>query len=70
MPHWTIPSPAPDDPVADAAKAISSLQTQLDSLFAANITVGAIDDVSSHVRTFTKEFEANAAEARSRLAGS
>jgi hypothetical protein len=70
MPHWTIPNPAHDDPVADAAKAISSLQSQLDTLFAGNITVAAIDDVSGHVRTFSQEFEANAAEARSRLSGS
>ncbi|HEX4432334.1 MAG TPA: hypothetical protein VHZ96_23890 [Frankiaceae bacterium] len=69
MPHWTVPRPAPDDPIADAAKAITSLQSQLDSLFDAKITSAAIDDVSGHVRTFSEEFEKNADEARAKLSG-
>ncbi len=67
MPHWTVPRPAPDDPIADAANAITALQTQLDTLFDGNITAAAIDDVSGHVRTFSKEFEEHAAEARAKL---
>ncbi len=70
MPHWTVPRPAADDPIADALKAITSLQAQLDTLFEGKITAAAIDDVSSHVRTFSQEFEEHAAEARARLAGS
>lgn len=69
MPHWTVPRPAPDDPTADAAKAITALQTQLDTLFDGNISAAAIDDVSGHVRTFSKEFEEHAAEARAKLSG-
>jgi hypothetical protein len=70
MPHWTLPRPAPGDPIADAVKAIASLQSQLDTLFAGNLTLEALDDVSGHVRTFTKEFEEHASEARARLSGS
>jgi hypothetical protein len=70
MPHWTLPRPAPDDPVADAVKAIASLQTQLDTLFAGDMSPAALDDVSGHVRTFSKEFEEHATEARSRLSKS
>jgi hypothetical protein len=70
MPHWTLPRPTQDDPVADAVKAIASLQTQLDTLFAGNMTLTALDDVSGHVRTFSKEFEEHATEARSRLSKS
>ena len=69
MPHWTVPRPASDDPIADAAKAITSLQSQLDTLFDGKITAAAIDDVSGHVRTFSKEFEEHAAEARGKLSG-
>lgn len=69
MPHWTVPRPAPDDPIADAAKAITSLQSQLDTLFDGDITAATIDDVSAHVRTFTQEFEKHAAEARAKLSG-
>jgi hypothetical protein len=67
MPHWTAPRPAPDDPIADAAKAITALQSELDSLFDGKITAAAIDDISSHVHTFSKEFEEHAAEARAKL---
>ena len=70
MPHWTLPRPAPDDPVADAVKAIASLQTQLDTLFAGDMTLAALDDVSGHVRTFNKEFEEHVTETRSRLSKS
>jgi hypothetical protein len=67
MPHWTVPRPAPDDPIAGAATAITTLQTHLDTLFDGNATAAAIDDVSGHVRTFSQEFEQNAAEARAKL---
>lgn len=70
MPHWTLPRPAPDDPVADAIKAIASLQSQLDTLFAGDLTLAALDDVAGHVRTFGKEFEEHATEARARLSRS
>ncbi|HEX4017147.1 MAG TPA: hypothetical protein VHX15_10455 [Frankiaceae bacterium] len=69
MPHWTVPRPAPDDPTADAAKAITTLQTHVDTLFSGEVTSASIDDVSSHVRTFSQEFEEHAAEARSKLSG-
>jgi hypothetical protein len=69
MPHWTVPRPAPDDPTADAANAISTLQTHLDTFFDGNVTTAAIDDVSGHVRTFSQEFEEHAAQARAKLSG-
>jgi hypothetical protein len=70
MPHWTVPRPPADDPIADAAKAITSLQSQLDTLFDGNVTAASIDDVSGHVRTFSQEFEQHADAARARLAKS
>ncbi len=70
MPHWTLPKPTPGDPIADAVSAISSLQTQLDALFAGSLTQSALDDVSAHVRTFNQEFEEHVAEAKARLGGS
>ena len=66
MPHWTLPRPAADDPIADAVNAIAALQTQVDALFATAITATAIDTLSSHVTTFTKEFDEHVTEAKAR----
>jgi hypothetical protein len=66
MPHWTLPRPAADDPIADAVNAIAALQTQVDALFATAITATAIETLSGHVTTFTKEFDEHVAEAKTR----
>jgi hypothetical protein len=69
MPHWTLPRPAADDPIADAVNAIAALQSQVDALFAGVITAAAIETLSSHVRTFSKEFHEHVAEAKARAGG-
>jgi hypothetical protein len=70
MPHWTTPNPHSADPTAGAAKAITSLQAELDKLFdkAASITSTELDALAAHVKTFYSEFEAHLATARKQAA--
>jgi hypothetical protein len=66
MPHWTLPRPAEGDPIADAVNAIAALQKELDALFAGAITADAIETLSIHVQTFSKEFNEHVAEAKAK----
>jgi hypothetical protein len=69
MPHWTTPNPNSADPTVGAAKALTSLQGELDKLFdkPAGITSKELDALAGHVKTFYSEFEAHLATARKQV---
>jgi ElaB/YqjD/DUF883 family membrane-anchored ribosome-binding protein len=69
MPHWTTPNPNSQGLTAEAAKAIATLQSELDKLFekAAAVTAREVDAVEKQVKKFYSEFESHLSDVRSRI---
>ena len=72
MPHWTTPNPNTNGLTAEAAKAITALQTELDKLFskAASVTSAEVDAVAGQVKKFYTEFEAHLEDLKNKLPAS
>ena len=72
MPHWTTPNPNAQGLSAEAAKAITALQTELDKLFdqAASVTSAEVDAVAGQIKNFYTEFESHLSDLKSKLAAS